>query len=327
MSLQLNHLVSVSQISRELVRELITNAESMRALVLSQGGDDSMKHRVMANVFFEASTRTSCSFQAAMQRLGGSVVCVSEMGSSSRKGEVLEDTIATMACYCDLIVLRHPMKGSAEIATTYSSKPVINAGDGTGEHPTQALLDIYTIHLELGRVGQWRVRSGEIDRSVPVMTVTIVGDLKHGRTVHSLVRLLAMYPGLKLVYISPSTLRMPDDVIEEVQHIAKGHGGIEQTSLSADSLLDGVAEADVLYVTRIQRERFESEHDYQKVMGSYCINAAAMSRAKENMVIMHPLPRVNEIAKEVDSDPRAAYFRQMENGMHMRMSLIKHLLL
>ena len=210
----------------------------MKNLVRKSGGDDRLKHKVLASVFYEASTRTSCSFQAAMQRLGGTVICVNEQHSSAQKGETITDTAQTMACYCDAIVLRHPMKGAAALAVAASSKPVINAGDGTGEHPTQALLDAYTIKSELGHIGS--------TADGPPMVVTLLGDLKHGRTVHSLVRLLSFFPGIKLNYIAPPSLAMPTEIIEEIDAL-----GVNQTSTL--TLEEAIVSTDVLYVTRIQK--------------------------------------------------------------------------
>ena len=249
-----------------------------------------------------------------MQRLGGTVVQVNEQHSSAQKGESIKDTAQTMACYCDAIVLRHPMKGAADIAVSASSKPVINAGDGTGEHPTQALLDVYTIKSELGRVG-----NDGVDGAAP-MVITLLGDLKHGRTVHSLVRLLRLFPGVQLNYVAPPSLAMPSEIIDELAAT-----GVQQNTEM--SLEDAIKVTDVLYVTRVQKERFESVEAYEAIAGSYVVDAAMMKKARQRMIVMHPLPRVNEIATDVDADPRAAYFRQMEYGMYMRMAILSSLLL
>jgi len=247
----------------------------------------------------------SCSFQAAMLRLGGSVICVNEKDSSAQKGESIEDTIQTMSCYCDAIVIRHPMKGSSTLAASVATKPVINAGDGVGEHPTQALLDLFTIYTELGAITE-----------SSSLTVAMVGDLKHGRTVHSLVRLLALYPKqISIVYVSPDSLSLPNEIFEEI----KTKGVPQRTA----SLQEAIKVADVLYVTRIQKERFSTIEEYESVSGSYVVDANLMKSAKESMIVMHPLPRVNEISRDVDKDPRAAYFRQMENGMYMRMAILE----
>lgn len=310
------HFLSIKKLSIQFVERIMDSSESMKQLVKIKGGDDRLKHRILASVFYEPSTRTSCSFQAAMLRLGGSFITINQTTSSVQKGETLEDTIQTMACYCDCTVLRHPVTGSALEASKVSSKPVINAGDGVGEHPTQAMLDLFTIKSELGYIG------GSSPESK--MVVVLLGDLKNGRTVHSLSILLAMYcvslnKHIQLVYISPSGLEMPRDIIEELSSL-----GVEQ--VEGMSLDEAVPLADVIYVTRIQKERFSSPEEYQKVKGMYCVDEALMQKAKPIMTLMHPLPRVDEISNEVDKDPRAAYFRQMENGMYVRMALLDALI-
>ena len=290
-----DHVLSINDISTGFIEQLLTSADSMRDLVATRGGDDSLKHKLLACIFYEPSTRTSCSFQAAMLRLGGSVVCVNGSDSSVKKGETLQDTIQTMSCYCDIIALRHPEKGSAHTASLVSKRPVINAGDGVGEHPTQALLDLYTIRSELGRINGTGPESKLI--------VTLLGDLRNGRTVHSLVKLLSRFPHISLIYVSPKGLEIPDYIYDEVC----SNADVEQVATM--TLDEAILVTDVLYVTRIQKERFSSSEEYSQVMGSYCVDAALMKKAKAKMVVMHPLPRVGEIAVEVDSDCRAAYFR------------------
>jgi aspartate carbamoyltransferase len=218
------------------------------------------------------------------------------------KGESLPDTVRTLECYADVIVLRHPETGSAAIAAKAARKPVINAGDGIGEHPTQALLDTFTIFEELG--------AGQIDG----MTVTMLGDLKYGRTVHSLARLLSLFK-VRINYVSPEILRMPKEVMNEVSEKS-----IPQAEF--DSLQNVLPETDVLYVTRVQKERFEDPAEYEKVKGAYVIDPEIMRAAKQEMIVMHPLPRVGEISADFDDDPRAAYFRQMEYGLYVRMALL-----
>jgi aspartate carbamoyltransferase len=220
--------------------------------------------------------------------------------SSVAKGESLPDTVRTLECYADVIVLRHPETGSAAIAAQHLRKPLINAGDGAGEHPTQALLDLFTIREELGRIDG--------------LTVTMLGDLKYGRTVHSLARLLALYD-VRLNYVAPEILRMPAEVVAELR--ARSLPQAEDASLDAV-----LPETDVLYVTRVQKERFENLDEYEQVKGAYVITPRTLERAKRNMIVMHPLPRVTEIGMEVDADPRAAYFRQMEYGLYVRMALL-----
>lgn len=302
------HLTSVDDVTIDDLEILLEGAEKMKVLVDESGGDERLKHKVLATFFMEPSTRTSGSFTAAMKRLGGRVVPIYENSSSVKKGESLEDTIRTLCCLTDAIVIRHPDKGSAKLAASVSSKPIINAGDGAGEHPSQALLDLFTIKCELGTVG------GTVDTP---MVVAFVGDLKNGRTVHSLALLLARFrpSTLHLVFVSPESLALPEYIREKVFQA----GASQEHTVSMDEVLSRV---DVLYMTRIQRERFDSEEEYSRVFGCYCLDAQAMTKAKTRMVVMHPLPRLNEISTDVDCDPRAAYFRQVANGMYMRMALL-----
>ncbi|XP_067406623.1 multifunctional protein CAD [Emydura macquarii macquarii] len=294
------HVLSVKQFTKEQMSHLFNVAHNLRMLVQKERSLDILKGKVMASMFYEVSTRTSSSFAAAMYRLGGSVLAFSESTSSAQKGESLADSVQTMSCYADVLVLRHPQPGAVELAAKHCRKPVINAGDGVGEHPTQALLDIFTIREELGTVNG--------------LTITMVGDLKHGRTVHSLACLLTQYR-VNLRYVTPRDLRMPPDIIHFV-----ASKGIKQEEF--DSIEEALPDTDVLYVTRIQKERFASVQEYEACFGQFILTPHIMTRAKRRMVVMHPLPRVNEISVEVDSDPRAAYFRQAENGMYMRMALL-----
>jgi len=296
-------IISVKQFGRDDLEYVFGVAHEMRGMVERVGTFDLLKGKILANLFYEPSTRTSSSFTAAMERLGGSVIPINEVRYSSvSKGESLPDTIRTLECYADVIVLRHPETGSAVIAAKAARKPVINAGDGVGEHPTQALLDTFTIFEELG-VGQ-----------VDGMAVTMLGDLKYGRTVHSLARLLSLFD-VRINYVSPEILRMPREVMDEV-----GEKGIPQAEFN--SLEKVLPETDVLYVTRVQKERFEDPVDYEKVKGAYVIDPEIMKAAKDEMIVMHPLPRVGEISVDFDDDPRAAYFRQMEYGLYVRMALL-----
>lgn len=294
------HILSVRQFTKDQMSHLFNVAHTLRMLVQKERSVDILKGKVMASMFFEASTRTSSSFAAAMQRLGGSVLTFSETTSSSQKGESLTDSVQTMSCYSDVLVVRHPEPGAVELAAKHCRKPVINAGDGVGEHPTQALLDIFTIREELGTVNG--------------MTITMVGDLKHGRTVHSLACLLTQYR-INLRYVTPRSLRMPPKIIHFV-----ASKGIKQEEF--DSIEEALLDTDVLYMTRIQKERFDSKEEYDRCFGQFILTPHIMTRAKKKMVVMHPMPRVNEISFEVDSDPRAAYFRQAENGMFVRMALL-----
>ncbi|MDX9992205.1 MAG: aspartate carbamoyltransferase [Anaerolineales bacterium] len=296
-------IISVKQFTRPDLEYIFGVAHEMRGMVERVGTFDLLKGKILANLFYEPSTRTSSSFTAAMERLGGSVIPINEVTYSSvSKGESLPDTIRTLECYTDVIVLRHPETGSAAIAAKAAKKPIINAGDGIGEHPTQALLDTFTVFEELG--------AGQIDGK----TITMLGDLKYGRTVHSLARLLSLYH-VKINYVSPEILRMPTEVMDEV--------AAQDIPQSQYSTLDEILpQTDVLYVTRVQKERFENLDDYEKVKGAYIIDPEIMKAAKKEMIVMHPLPRVGEISPDFDDDPRAAYFRQMEYGLYVRMALL-----
>jgi aspartate carbamoyltransferase len=295
-------IISVRQFERKDLEYVFGVAHEMRGMVERVGTFDLLKGKILANLFYEPSTRTSSSFTAAMERLGGSVIPINEVKYSSvSKGESLPDTVRTLECYADVIVLRHPETGSAAIAAEAARKPVINAGDGVGEHPTQALLDTFTIMEELGRLDN--------------LNVTMLGDLKYGRTVHSLARLLSQFKDIRLNYVSPDILKMPGDVMDEVA--VKNVPQAEYASLEKV-----LPETDVLYVTRVQKERFEDPADYEKVKGAYVIDPVVMKAAKREMIVMHPLPRVGEISPEFDEDPRAAYFRQMEYGLYVRMALL-----
>ncbi|CAN8001699.1 unnamed protein product [Ixodes hexagonus] len=295
------HVLSADMFSKDQMHALFNLAHAFSLFVHKDRPlDHVLRGKVMASVFYEVSTRTSCSFAAAMLRLGGNVIHMAESSSSTQKGESLEDSIAVMAGYSDVVVLRHPQPGAVMRAAKHCRKPVINAGDGVGEHPTQALLDIYTIREEIGTVNG--------------LTVTLVGDLKHGRTVHSLARLLTHYD-VQLRYVAPKNLGMPDSVKELV-----ASRGVAQEEIA--SLEAALPDTDVLYMTRIQKERFNSADEYEKACGLFVVTPQLMTRAKKRMIVMHPLPRVFEISPEFDTDPRAAYFRQAEAGMYVRMALL-----
>ena len=295
------NILSVKQFNHQDLNIIFDVARDMRTMVKREGSLDVLNGKLLANLFYEPSTRTSSSFAAAIQRLGGNVIQINNVTFSSvSKGEELRDTIRSMGSYSDAIVLRHPEEGSADIAANVSEKPIINAGDGIGEHPTQALLDIFTIVEELG--------------TIDGLTVTMLGDLKYGRTVHSLAKLLALYD-VKLHFVAPDLLRAPAALVDDL--IESGVGPCKYVDL--DSIMP---ETDVLYVTRVQQERFVDQSVYENVKRSYVVNVDTMDIAKNRMIVMHPLPRVDEISREVDHDPRAAYFRQMEYGMYVRMALL-----
>jgi len=268
---------------------------------------DLARGRLLATLFFEPSTRTRLSFEAAMLKLGGEVIGFSEAGSSSAaKGESIADTIKTVACYADLTVMRHPKEGSCRVAAQVSDIPVINAGDGGHHHPTQTLTDMMTIRREKGR----------LDR----LKIGLCGDLKFGRTVHSLIKAMRVYDDIEFFLISPEELRVPSYVIRDIE---AGNGCKCTETRSLGYTID---QLDILYMTRVQRERFFNEEDYIRLKDTYILDEIKMRPAREDLIVMHPLPRVNEIAAEVDSDPRAVYFKQAKNGMYVRMALISALL-
>ncbi len=294
-------ILSVAQFTREDVEYIFGVARAMRTMVAHVGTASLLKGKILANLFYEPSTRTQASFMAAMQRLGGSVIPISEVRYSSvSKGESLPDTVRTLECYADVICLRHPEEGSAAIAAAAAHKPIINAGDGIGEHPSQALLDLFTIAQELG--------------GVDGLTITMLGDLKFGRTVHSLARLASLF-GTKLNLVSPEILRMPAGIVRELTD--RGISLAEH-----DTLGTLIENSDVVYVTRVQKERFSDSDSYERLKHAFVVDAEVMKRAKPKMALMHPLPRVGEIHPDVDRDPRAAYFRQMECGLYVRMALL-----
>lgn len=301
---RLSHIVSTDQFNDlHLLSQLFQLTDQLRAL--SEAARlKLLPHKLLATFFYEPSTRTRLSFETAMYRLGGQVISSENAGisSSAAKGETIEDTIRTLGTYADAIVLRHPEKGTAQKAAAVSPVPVINAGDGAGEHPTQALLDLYTLLRHLG---------GSLDGK----RIALVGDLLYGRTVHSLVKLLSLYRGVQIVVVSPPKLAMPP---------AYRQRGVAWEQ--ADSLAAIQGQVDALYVTRIQQERFRDRAVYKKLQRSYVINQATLKVLKPHGVIMHPLPRVGEIAAEVDADPRAMYFEQIQHGIFVRMALLYWLL-
>jgi aspartate carbamoyltransferase catalytic subunit len=293
------HLTSPNDLNRPLIEQLLERAAAFERAA-PEG--EPLRGRLLATLFYEPSTRTRFSFEAAMYRLGGQVLSAQDAAraSSAAKGESLEDTIQIISGYADAIVLRHPEPGAVERAARVAQVPTISAGDGAGHHPTQALLDLYTIKKELGRLDHLRVG--------------FAGDLRYGRTARSLALLLSRYPGNELVMISPTELRMGADVINQLQP-----EGIVQTD-DFDAAIVGL---DVLYQTRIQAERFASSDEYERYRGVYVVTADVMQRLPEHAILMHPLPRVGEIDPLVDADPRAAYFRQARNGLWTRMAVLE----
>lgn len=298
------NIISMRDFSREEVDSVLNRAEELEEYALGKRSD-LLQGKIMANLFFEPSTRTRFSFETAMKRLGGDVLNFSSQEASSiSKGETLSDTVHVISQYCDLIVLRHPKEGSARMASEYSSVPIINAGDGAGHHPTQTLLDLYTIK-----------REGFLDGT----NIALVGDLKYGRTVHSLAYALAMYD-VRMFLVSPEQLKMPNDIKSDLVRI-----GAKEV-FESTSLTDVIEDLDVLYVTRIQKERFPDPQEYKKVAGSYCVSLDLLRNVRENLIIMHPLPRVNEIDVEVDKTQYAKYFNQAFYAVPVRMALLSLLL-
>ena len=290
------HILSVSQFNRQDLHVLFNVTQEMRLGVQRQGVLDILKGRLLCTMFFEPSTRTSASFDAAMQRLGGRTVVIDTSQSSTQKGETLQDTIRTLACYGDAIVLRHPEESSAAVAAKFSPVPIINGGNGSMEHPTQAFLDLYTIREELG--------------TVTGLTITFTGDLRYGRTVHSLVKLLQHYD-VQIQLVSPAVLSLPATVRRQL--ISTGQLATESNELTPEL----VAKSDVLYCTRIQKERFDDLAEYERLKNSLIVNSALLQHAKANMIVMHPLPRNQEVSEDVDFDPRAAYFRQVSSHLNL----------
>ena len=298
-------LNSILELSVAELDELIATAKDI--IAHPENYRDRCAHKKLATLFFEPSTRTRLSFEAAMLELGGTVLGFSEAGSSSAaKGESVSDTARMVSCYADIIAMRHPKEGAPYVASQAASIPVINAGDGGHNHPTQTLADILTISRELGRLDN--------------LTIGVCGDLKYGRTVHSLIEAMSRYEGIRFVLISPEELKIPGFIRYNVFE-NKGIPYTETTSLE-----EAMPQLDVLYMTRIQRERFDDPWEYERLKDSYVLDMEKMKLAKEKMCVLHPLPRVNEISVKVDDDPRAAYFRQALNGKYMRMALILKLL-
>jgi len=301
----MRHLLDTTDLSLAEIDELIALAEDIIA--------DKPKYahacdgKKLATLFFEPSTRTRLSFEAAMLELGGSVLGFSEASSSSTaKGETVSDTVRTVSNYADIIAMRHPLEGAPRVALKKTLVPLINAGDGGHAHPTQTLTDLLTIHREKGRFNN--------------LTIGLCGDLKFGRTVHSLIKAMCRYDNVRFVLISPEELRVPDYIIRDVL-VPSGAEYREVTTIE-----DAISELDILYMTRVQRERFLSEEEYLKHKDAFILDMPKLEAAKADLTIMHPLPRVNEIAEEVDDDPRARYFEQALNGKHIRMALILTLL-
>mgnify|MGYP004545488141 FL=1 len=303
--MSIRNLIDITDLTVEEIDELIATAEDIIANPAKY--QDACAHKQLATLFFEPSTRTRLSFESAMLALGGSVLGFSEAQSSSTvKGETVGDTIHTVSCYADIIAMRHPKEGAPYAAAQFSEVPIINAGDGGHNHPTQTLTDLLTIHRDKGRLDNF--------------TIGFCGDLKFGRTVHSLVNALSRQSGIKFVFISPDELKMPDYIKENV--LDKNGLPYEETA----SLEEAMPALDILYMTRVQKERFFNEADYIRLKDTYVLDPEKLVPAKSDLCILHPLPRVNEITVSVDRDPRACYWKQVKNGKFIRMALIMKLL-
>lgn len=301
----MRHLLSPTDFSVEEIDQLIVRAKHIKNN--RSAYTEICKNKTLATCFYEPSTRTRLSFEAAMINLGGQVLGFSDARSSSvSKGETIEDTMRVVGCYADIIAMRHPKEGAATVASMKSPVPIINAGDGGHQHPTQTFTDLLTISSEIGRLDN--------------ITIGLCGDLKFGRTVHSLISALVRYQGVKFILISPDELKIPSFVREDV--LQKNNVEFKEV----DSLENVLPELDILYMTRVQRERFFNEEDYIRLKDHYILDKNKMKLAKENMIVMHPLPRVNEIASDIDDDPRAVYFKQAQYGVYIRMALIMKLL-
>ncbi|RJP43639.1 aspartate carbamoyltransferase [Candidatus Parcubacteria bacterium] len=307
--MKLEHLISTKQFRfREELREIFETAGEMEKREKSGKFPPDCSGKILATVFYEPSTRTRFSFETAMYKLGGNVITSENAAefSSAKKGESLEDSMRVISGYADAIVLRHPEEGSALRASKSARVPLINAGDGSGEHPTQALLDLYTAEKELARLDD--------------ISIAFVGDLKYSRTIHSTLYLLPLYRNIRVCLVSPPQLKLPEEYEE---YLREKNIPFEEVATAEEA----AGRADILSVTRIQQERFASREEYERLKGSYVINKKVLDRMKKDSIIMHPLPRVSEIAPEVDEDARAAYFRQTKNGVYVRMALLKMMLL
>ena len=301
MNFQGRDVISIKDFSKQEINYILQYAKRMVPYAKGEKQTNLLEGKIISSLFFEPSTRTRLSFESAMNRLGGRVIGFSDpSGTSQKKGESLADTIRMADAYSDMIVVRHHQEGAARLAAEFAAAPILNAGDGAGHHPTQCFLDLFTILME--------------KKSIEHQHVVLLGDLRYGRTVHSLVYALSLY-GVEMTLVSPATLKMPKEIIQECKEL-----GVVPNSTS--NLEKAIKHADVLYVTRIQKERFTDAEEYNQVVGTYKINKALLSNASEKLIVMHPLPRVTEIDPEVDSTSHAVYFRQAFNGVPIRMALL-----
>lgn len=300
--MKLNHLISIKDIGKKEVLKILEESEKMENLLRSKKTVKIMDGKILATLFYEPSTRTRLSFETAMKRLGGAVIGFTDIKNTSvMKGETLGDTIRVISDYADIIAIRHPYEGSARLASEYATVPIINAGDGSNQHPTQTLLDLYTIKREMGKING--------------IKIAFIGDLKYGRTVHSLCHALSLFDNIKITFISPEELRIPKEIISDLEK--NNTEFCEKRNID----LEGI---DVVYMTRIQKERFPDLNEYQKVKGTYKLTLKHVEN--KNLIIMHPLPRVDEIDPRVDNLPQAKYFQQSFYGVPVRMAILKILL-
>jgi len=294
-------IISIKDFSKKEINYILSHSKKMVPYAKGERCTDILKGKVLSSFFFEPSTRTRLSFESAMNRLGGRVIGFADpTATSQKKGESLADTIRMADSYSDVIVVRHPQEGAARLAAEFADVPVLNAGDGAGRHPTQCLLDLFTILIE--------------KKKIEKNNIVLLGDLKYGRTVHSLAYALSLF-GTELTFVSPENLKMPKEIVQECREL-----GVEPKHTS--NLEKAIKDADVLYVTRIQRERFPDAEEYNRVVGTYRVDNDLLKQAKENLIIMHPLPRITEIHPEVDKTPHALYFKQAFNGVPVRMALL-----
>jgi len=303
----MKHILSAGQFNKALIEKILESAGKMEKALSKGKVPQKLAGKIVACLFFEPSTRTRLSFETAALRLGGQVIDMENgsVSSSAFKGESISDTTKIVSGFADLIVMRHPQDGFAELAAAVSPVPVINAGDGGNQHPTQSLLDLYTIKKEAGRLRD--------------LTFAMVGDLLYGRTIHSTLTMLSLYPGNKFIFVAPKQLKLP----QKYKDLLKKR---KNSFVETEDLAEGLKQADVVYMTRVQKERFSSKAEYEKLKLAYVFDKKALRQIKKSAVILHALPRVGEIAEEVDKDPRAAYFRQAKNGLYVRMALLEYAL-
>lgn len=309
--MKLRHIISAKQFDKKTIQKIFAIADKVQSKNIYESH---LKGKIMATLFYEPSTRTRLSFESSMLRLGGSVISTESAAefSSAAKGEKLEDTIRVVNSFADVIVLRHFDEGASEIAANYSKVPIINAGDGKGEHPSQALLDLYTIFSKF-KVKQKYSKGLDLD-----LTISMVGDLKNGRTIHSLTILLSLFPSVKFIFVSPKALAIPNSIRKVLDEKKIDYQEIT-------NLKQALGKSDVIYQTRVQKERFKNPTEYNKFKNLLILNAKSLTLMKKDAIIMHPLPRITEITPEVDNDPRALYFKQVQNGLFIRMALLIYL--